>query len=134
MKAALFFEDNQLCHLGENIGEKAIKVSTITTEDDKVVSIKNSEVKNRNMNYFIQWLVDCGIKMIYVSGIDEKVKRFFEQMKIIVNVKNQSDKTLLLAEITSQVINWILQFIPGLKPGIIFYVLRLQLFLLLYLC
>ena len=55
MKAALFFEDNQLCHLGENIGEKAIKVSTITTEDDKVVSIKNSEVKNRNMNYFIQW-------------------------------------------------------------------------------
>ena len=45
MKAALFFEDNQLCHLGENIGEKAIKVSTITTEDDKVVSIKNSEVK-----------------------------------------------------------------------------------------
>ena len=26
MKAALFFEDNQLCHLGENIGEKAIKV------------------------------------------------------------------------------------------------------------
>ena len=53
MKAALFFEDNQLCHLGENIGKKAIKVSTITTEDDKVVSIKNSEVKNRNMNYFI---------------------------------------------------------------------------------
>ena len=46
--------------------------------------------------------MDCGIKMIYVSGIDEKVKRFFEQMKIIVNVKNQSDKTLLLAEITSQ--------------------------------
>lgn len=88
MKAALFFEDNQLCHLGENIGKKAIKVSTITTEDDKVVSIKNSEVKNRNMNYFIQWLVDCGIKMIYVSGIDEKIKRFFEQMKIIVNVKN----------------------------------------------
>ena len=77
-------------------------LSTITTEDDKVVSIKNSEVKNRNMNYFIQWLVDCGIKMIYVSGIDEKIKRFFEQMKIIVNVKNQSDKTLLLAEITSQ--------------------------------
>ena len=102
MKAALFFEDNQLCHLGENIGKKAIKVSTITTEDDKVVSKKNSEVKNRNMNYFIQWLVDCGIKMIYVSGIDEKIKRFFEQMKIIVNVKKQSDKTLLLAEITSQ--------------------------------
>ena len=40
--------------------------------------------------------------MIYVSGIDEKIKRFFEQMKIIVNVKKQSDKTLLLAEITSQ--------------------------------
>ena len=102
MKAALFFQDNQLCHLDENIEKKAIKVSTITTEDDKVVSIKNSEVKNRNMNYFIQWLVDCGIKMIYVSGIDEKIKRFFEQMKIIVNVKKQSDKTLLLAEITSQ--------------------------------
>ena len=63
---------------------------------------KNSEVKNRNMNYFIQWLVDCGIKMIYVSGIDEKIKRFFEQMKIIVNVKEQFDKTLLLTEITSQ--------------------------------
>lgn len=93
MKAALFFEDNQLCHLGENIEKKAIKVSTITTEDDKIVSIKNSEVKNRNVNYFIQWLVDCGIKMIYVSGIDEKVKRFFEQMKIIVNVKKPSDKT-----------------------------------------
>ena len=45
MKAALFFQDNQLCHLDENIGKKAIKVSTITTEDDKVVSIKNSEVK-----------------------------------------------------------------------------------------
>ena len=29
MKAALFFEDNQLCHLGENIGKKAIKVSTL---------------------------------------------------------------------------------------------------------
>ena len=66
MKAALFFEDNQLCHLGENIGKKAIKV------------------------------------MIYVSGIDEKIKRFFEQMKIIVNVKEQSDKSLLLTEITSQ--------------------------------
>lgn len=102
MKAALFFEDDQLCHLGENMGKKAIKVSTITTEDDKIISIKNSEVKNRNMNYFTQWLVECGIKMIYVSGIDEKVKRFFEQMKIIVNVKNQPDKTLLLAEITSQ--------------------------------
>ena len=102
MKAALFFEDDQLCHLGGGGGRMAIKVSTITTEDDKIISIKNSEVKNRNINYFTQWLVECGIKMIYVSGIDEKVKRFFEQMKIIVNVKNQSDKTLLLAEITSQ--------------------------------
>ena len=102
MKAALFFEYNQLFNLVENIVKKAIKVSTITTEDDKVVSIKNSEVKNRNMNYFIQWLVDCGIKMIYVSGIDEKIKRIFEQMNIIVNVKEQSDKSLLLSEITSQ--------------------------------
>ena len=41
MKAALFLEDNQLCHLSGNIEGKAIKVSTITTEDDKVVSIKN---------------------------------------------------------------------------------------------
>ena len=57
MKAALFFEDDQLCHLGENMGKKAIKVSTITTEDDKIISIKNSEVKNRNINYFTQWLV-----------------------------------------------------------------------------
>ena len=39
MKAALFFEDDQLCHLGENMGKKAIKVSTITTEDDKIISI-----------------------------------------------------------------------------------------------
>ena len=101
MKAALFFQDNQLCHLDENTGKKAIKVSTITTEDDKVVSIKNREVKNWNVNYFVQWLVECGIKMIYVSGIDEKIKRFFEQMKIIVNVKNPSDQTLLLSEITS---------------------------------
>ncbi|MCQ4875086.1 hypothetical protein [Butyricimonas paravirosa] len=101
MKAALFFQDNQLCHLDENTGKKAIKVSTITTEDDKVVSIKNREVKNWNVNYFVQWLVECGIKMIYVSGIDDKVKRFFEQMKIIVNVKNPSDQTLLLSEITS---------------------------------
>ncbi len=101
MKAALFFQDNQLCHLDENSGKKAIKVSTITTEDDKVVSIKNREVKNWNVNYFVQWLVECGIKMIYVSGIDDKVKRFFEQMKIIVNVKNPSDQTLLLSEITS---------------------------------
>ena len=102
MKAALFFEDDQLCHLGENMGKKAIIVSTITSEDDNIISIIYSEVKNRNIYYFSQWLVECGIKMIYVSGIDEKVKRFFEQMKIIVNVKNQSDKTLLLAEITSQ--------------------------------
>ena len=102
MKAALFFEDNQLCHLGENIGEKAIKVSTITTEDDKVVYINKKEIKNRKINYFIKKLMEYGIKIIFVSGIDEKVKRFFEQMKIIVNVKNQSDKTLLLAEITSQ--------------------------------
>ena len=51
MKAALFFEDNQLCHLGENIGEKAIKVSTITTEDDKVVSIKNSEKSEYELFY-----------------------------------------------------------------------------------
>ena len=102
MKAALFFQDNQLCHLDENTGKKAIKVSTITTEDDKVVSIKNREVKNWNVNYFVQWLVECGIKMIYVSGIDEKIKRFFEQMKIIVNVKSQSDQTLLLSEITSR--------------------------------
>ena len=101
MKAALFFQDNQLCHLDENSGKKAIKVSTITTEDDKVVSIKNREVKNWNVNYFVQWLVECKIKMIYVSGIDDKVKRFFEQMKIIVNVKNPSDQTLLLSEITS---------------------------------
>ena len=101
MKAALFFQDNQLCHLDENYGKKAIKVSTITTEDDKVVSIKNREVKNWNVNYFVQWLVECGIKMIYVSGIDDKLKRFFEQMKIIVNVKNPSDQTLLLSEITS---------------------------------
>ena len=101
MKAALFFQDNQLCHLDENTGKKAIKVSTITTEDDKVVSIKNREVKKWNVNYFVQWLVECGIKMIYVSGIDDKVKRFFEQMKIIVNVKNPSDQTLLLSEITS---------------------------------
>lgn len=101
MKAALFFQDNQLCHLDENTGKKAIKVSTITTEDDKVVSIKNREVKNWNVNYFVQWLVECGIKMIYVSGIDDKVKRFFEQMKIVVNVKNPSDQTLLLSEITS---------------------------------
>ena len=101
MKAALFLEDNQLCHLSGNIEGKAIKVSTITTEDDKVVSIKNREVKNWNVNYFVQWLVECGIKMIYVSGIDDKVKRFFEQMKIIVNVKNPSDQTLLLSEITS---------------------------------
>ena len=101
MKAALFFQDNQLCHLDENSGKKAIKVSTITTEDDKVVSIKNREVKNWNVNYFVQWLVECGIKMIYVSGIDDKVKRFFEQMKIIVNVKNPSDQTLWLSEITS---------------------------------
>lgn len=101
MKAALFFQDNQLCHLDENTGKKAIKVSTITTEDDKVVSIKNREMKNWNVNYFVQWLVECGIKMIYVSGIDEKIKHFFEQMKIIVNVKNPSDQTLLLSEITS---------------------------------
>ena len=101
MKAALFFQDNQLCHLDENSGKKAIKVSTITTEDDKVVSIKNREVKNWNVNYFVQWLVECGIKMIYVSGLAYKVKRFFEQMKIIVNVKNPSDQTLLLSEITS---------------------------------
>ena len=101
MKAALFFQDNQLCNLDVNSGKKAIKVSTITTEDDKVVSIKNREVKNWNVNYFVQWLVECGIKMIYVSGIDDKVKRFFEQMKIIVNVKNPSDQTLLLSEITS---------------------------------
>ena len=40
--------------------------------------------------------------MIYVSGIDEKIMRFFEQVKIIVNVKEKSDRTLLLAEITSR--------------------------------
>ena len=39
--------------------------------------------------------------MIYVSGIDEKIRRFFEQMKIIVNVKNSSDHPLLVREITS---------------------------------
>ena len=101
MKAALFLEDNQLCHLSGNIEGKEIKVSTITTEDDKVVSIKNREVKNWNVNYFVQWLAECGIKMIYVSGIDEKIRRFFEQMKIIVNVKNSSDHPLLVREITS---------------------------------
>ena len=101
MKAALFLEDNQLCHLSGNIEEKAIKVSTITTEDDKVVSIKNREVKNWNVNYFVQWLAECGIKMIYVAGIDERIKRFFEQMKIIVNVKDSSDHPLLVREITS---------------------------------
>lgn len=101
MKAVLFFQDNQLCHLDENTGKKVIKVSTITTENDKVVSIKNREVKNWNVNYFVQWLAECGIKMIYVSGIDEKIKHFFEQMKIIVNVKNPSDQPLLLSEITS---------------------------------
>lgn len=101
MKAALFLEDNQLCHFSGNIEEKAIKVSTITTEDDKVVSIKNREVKNWNVNYFVQWLAECGIKMIYVSGIDERIRRFFEQMKIIVNVKDSSDHPLLVSEITS---------------------------------
>lgn len=116
MKAALFFEDDQLCHLGENMGKKAIKVSTITTEDDKIISIKNSEVKNRNMNYFTQWLVECGIKMIYVSGIDEKVKRFFEQMKIIVNVKNQSDKTLLLQKLLLKSNELDFAVYPGSQP------------------
>ena len=102
MKTALFFENDQLCHLDENTRRKEIRVSTITTEEDKVVSIKNSEVKIRNFNSFISWLVDRGIKMVYVSGIDEKIKRFFEQVKIIVNVKEKSDQTLLLSEITSR--------------------------------
>lgn len=102
MKAALFFENDQLCHLDENVGKKEIRVSTITTEEDKVVSIKNSEVKIRNLNKFMAWLVDRGIKMVYVSGIDEKIRRFFEQVKIVVNVKEKSDRQLLLAEITSR--------------------------------
>ena len=51
---------------------------------------------------FLSKTVDRGIKMIYVSGIDEKIMRFFEQVKIIVNVKEKSDRTLLLAEITSR--------------------------------
>ena len=59
-------------------------------------------MKIRNFNSFISWLVDRGIKMVYVSGIDEKIKRFFEQVKIIVNVKEKSDQTLLLSEITSR--------------------------------
>ena len=102
MKAALFFENNHLCHLCENIKEKAITVSTITTQDDKVISIKNSNISHRNLNYFIQWLIDCGVKMIYVSGIDEQAKLFFEQMKIIVNIKKHTNNTRLLAEITAQ--------------------------------
>ncbi|WP_018338209.1 MULTISPECIES: hypothetical protein [Butyricimonas] len=102
MKAALFLENDRLCNLDENVRRKEIRISTITTEEDKVVSIKNSEVKIRNFNSFISWLVDRGIKMVYVSGIDEKIKRFFEQVKIIVNVKEKSDQTLLLSEITSR--------------------------------
>lgn len=102
MKAALFLENDQLCHLDESVSKKEIRVSTITTEEDKVVSIKNSEVKIRNFNNFVSWLVDRGIKMIYVSGIDEGIKRFFEQVKIIVNVKEKSDRALLLSEITAR--------------------------------
>ena len=102
MKAALFLENDRLCNLDETVRRKEIRISTITTEEDKVVSIKNSEVKIRNFNSFISWLVDRGIKMVYVSGIDEKIKRFFEQVKIIVNVKEKSDQTLLLSEITSR--------------------------------
>ena len=41
MKTALFFENDQLCHLDENTRRKEIRVSTITTEEDKVVAIKN---------------------------------------------------------------------------------------------
>ena len=82
MKAALFFEDNQLCHLGENIGKKAIKVSTITTEDDKVVSIKNSEVKNRNMNYFIHISKATILKFSKNEGTAQKVA-FFKYLQTI---------------------------------------------------
>lgn len=102
MKTALFFENDKLCHLDESVRKKEIRVSMITTEEDKVVSIKNNEMKIRNLNQVVSWLLDCGIKMIYVSGIDETIRRFFEQVKIIVNVKEKSDQNLLLAEITSR--------------------------------
>ena len=36
MKAALFFEDNQLCHLGENIGEKAIMEGVVVGYDNRI--------------------------------------------------------------------------------------------------
>ena len=65
MKAALFFEDDQLCHLGENMGKKAIKVSTITTEDDKIISIKNSEVKNSD--YYKLWSNESDMTQIQIN-------------------------------------------------------------------
>ena len=85
MKAALFFEDDQLCHLGENMGKKAIKVSTITTEDDKIISIKNSEVKN-----FIDKVFD-GKKSTLMVSLTKDSKLTEEETKTLMSLIEKID-------------------------------------------
>ena len=60
-------------------------------------------IDNVIIDYLPRFMKTYNMKYPFLSEQPkEKIKRFFEQMKIIVNVKKQSDKTLLLAEITSQ--------------------------------
>ncbi|MDR1504374.1 MAG: hypothetical protein LBT43_18150 [Prevotella sp.] len=91
MKAAIFYEDDKLCGLDDDIKIKKIKIQILNIEVEKKQILKTEYFIKQDINFVSLWLLSMQIEIVFVSSIEEKTNLLFRKMRIIVNIIDKEE-------------------------------------------
>ncbi|GEM_PF-4772624 len=98
MRAALFLENDQLCDLDKNIGDKKLKVIIFSIDETRHVYTQCDYLFHQSIGYLSLWILNKQIKKVFVLRVDPDIRLLLSKIGATVKEKDELQNEFFLKD------------------------------------